>query len=577
MRIDRILRKTRDFYSAYRWWTLSGVAVVLVGAIAALAYVGQQKWKLRQSSKLVLDAEEYLLERQATEALMAYETALRLNPKNAEALRGIAVLQYSIGQKGNALLNFQQLADNGAMTPRDAQVFALLAAMHGEWELANRIVDALSGGTSAALSHLVSADISSMRGKMDSAESSLRRAVEIDDSDRCRAALAGFLIANRLDKNSATEIFLLLNELSASESGLGAAALTSGIEKNLVPPELMPGWIAALRAHPEKTQEMLLVADAVEVKLAPERIAEISSGVVDRLSEGSLEDRKKGVFWLVNHGMHRHAANLVTREEALGNDELFGIWLDALSGASRFDDLHEALNDAQNPLSPWQTSLARGRALKIEGCESEAVQAFEDSITQSSGSPDDLVKVVAYFVHAGEIELMRQGVVEVFSKKATAVENFHVLRKVICSKGDIALVLEFHRLGLESGNLDFQHELQNEIDYCRLVLGDSLEGTDIAQLARKNPYNLRFRVTNALWLFLNVESTKGAAALIVPGEMPHDPELTARHQALSLVAQAMKMESGGEEGELEKIPPQLLSVQERNLVRKLILDVRRNP
>ena len=67
---------------------------------------------------------------------------------------------------------------------------------------------------------------------------------------------------------------------------------------------------------------------------------------------------------------------------------------------------------------------------------------------------------------------MRQGVVEVFSKKATAVENFHVLRKVICSKGDIALVLEFHRLGLESGNLDFQHELQNEIDYCRLVLGD---------------------------------------------------------------------------------------------------------
>jgi tetratricopeptide (TPR) repeat protein len=577
VRIDRILRKTRDFYSAYRWWTLSGVAVVLVGAIAALAYVGQQKWKLRQSSKLVLDAEEYLLERQATEALMAYETALRLNPKNAEALRGIAVLQYSIGQKGNALLNFQQLADNGAMTPRDAQVFALLAAMHGEWELANRIVDALSGGTSAALSHLVSADISSMRGKMDSAESSLRRAVEIDDSDRCRAALAGFLIANRLDKNSATEIFLLLNELSASDSGLGAAALTSGIEKNLVPPELMPGWIAALRAHPEKTQKMLLVADAVEVKLAPERIAEISSGVVDRLSEGSLEDRKKGVFWLVNHGMHRHAANLVTREEALGNDELFGIWLDALSGASRFDDLHEALNDAQNPLSPWQTSLARGRALKIEGCESEAVQAFEDSITQSSGSPDDLVKVVAYFVHAGEIELMRQGVVEVFSKKATAVENFHVLRKVICSKGDIALVLEFHRLGLESGNLDFQHELQNEIDYCRLVLGDSLEGTDIAQLARKNPYNLRFRVTNALWLFLNVESTKGAAALIVPGEMPHDPELTARHQALSLVAQAMKMESGGEEGELEKIPPQLLSVQERNLVRKLILDVRRNP
>lgn len=508
---------------------------------------------------------------------MAYETALRLNPTNAGALRGIAVLQYSIGQKGNALLNFQRLADTGAMTPRDAQVFALLAAMHGEWELADRIVDALSGGTSAALSHLVSADISSMRGNNDSAESSLRRAVEIDDSDRCRAALAGFLIANKLDKKSATEIFLLLNELSASDSGLGAVALTSGIEKNLVPPELMPSWIAALRAHPERTEEMLLVADAVEVKLAPERLAEISSGLVDRLSEGILENRKKGVFWLVNHGMHGQAANLVTKEEALGNDDLFGIWLDALSGASRFDDLYEALDDARNPLSPWQTSLARGRALNIEGRKSEARQAFEDSITQSSGSPDDLAKVVAYFVHAEEIELMRQGVVEVFSNKATAVESFHVLQKLIRSKGDIALVLEFQRLGLESGNLDFQYELQNEIDYCGLVLGDSLEGKDIAQLARKNPYNLRFRLTNALWLFLNGESTKGAAALIVPGEMPADPELMARHQALSLVARAMKTESGGEEGELEKIPLQLLGAQERNLVRKLILDVRRNP
>ena len=566
----RIVKKARLFFGAYRWWILSVVVFLALLGAGLAGYIFHLKWKLRQSGRLVEQASGYLQERRTTEALMSYETALRLNPGNADALRGMAMLQYSIGQNGAALLNFQQLADSREMTPRDAQVFALLAALHMEWELADRIVDALSAGDPTALPHLISADISTMRGKLISAESSLRQAVDIDASAQCRAALAGFLIANQLDKDNATEIFLLLNELSASESGLGAAALTAGIEKKLVPTELMPDWIAALRAHPERTEAMLLVADGVEVKRSPDRADVIAAGVFERLKGASLEDRKKGVFWLTNHGKHALAVDLVTPDEALGDRDLFGIWLDALAGALRFEELLQVLDHSLNPLEPWQTHLARGRALHLAGRRVEGSASFEEALKATSGSPDDAIKVAAYFIHAGENDLMRRGVRSALGSVDSAPRMFEVLRNVVLTKRDTNVSLQFHEVAMQYGTLGYIHDLQNEIDYCRLILGGEVDARGVARLARDNPYNLRFRLTNALRLFLEGNSIQGTAALIVPGEMPDDAGLRARHDALSVMAFASQGQINKARAAMNGLPAKLLSRQEIDLVQKVL-------
>jgi hypothetical protein len=501
---------------------------------------------------------------------MAYETALRLNPKNTEAVRGLAMLQYAIGEKGASLLNFQRLADSGAMMPRDAQVFALLAALHLEWELADRIVDSLSSGDPTALPHLISADIAIMRGKLVAAESSLRLAVDIDASAQCRAALAGFLIANRLDKGNATEIFLILNELSASDGGLGAVALAAGIEKNLVPPELIPNWITALRSHPERTEEMLLVADSVEVKLAPENTPITAAKIVERLEGVSVGDRKKGVFWLVNHGQYSLGADLVASEEAFADRDLFGIWLDALAGASRFEELHQVLAHPSNPLAPWQTHLARGRALLLEGRLAEGKTSFEAALGVTSDTPDDGVKVAAYFIHAGENDFMRQGILSALKNDDSASGRFETLRNVVRAKQDMEVSLILYEVALQSGSLGYIHELQNEIEYCRLVLGRKVEAGPVARLAHDNPYNLRFRITNALQLLLRGDSIKGTAALIVPGVMPDDSELRARHAALSVMALASRgmIDEAGQA--MGKMSWKALTRQEFEIVRSFV-------
>lgn len=568
--IGGMLDWVRRFFNAYRWWVLGIVSVLALSGSLLAGYVAYGKWKLRQSNKLVADAARHLQERQATEALMSYETALRLNPQNTDAIRGLAMLQYSIGEKGAALLNFQRLSDAGAMTPRDAQVFALLAALHLEWELADRIVDALSSGDASALPHLISADISTMRGNLESAESSLRRAVEIDGSGQCRAALAGFLIANRLDRDNATEIFLLLNELSASRSALGAAALTAGIEKNIVPPELMPDWIAALRAHPERTERMLLVADAVEVRMSPDRVDVVTSDVVERLRGASIEDRKKGVFWLANHGKHSAAADLVTPDEAYGDKDLFGIWLDALAGAGRYELLHEVLANPSNPLEPWQTHLARGRALLLEGRLTEGHAAYDEALKETSESPNDGVKAVLYFINAAEKDFVRRGILSALNSVESAPRIFEALRSRVRAKRDMEVSKELHALALQSGSLGYVHDLKNEIDYCRLVLGEHVDAGELERLARDNPYNLRFRITNALRLILGGDSVKGSAALIVPGEMPDDPELQARHAAVTVMALASAGEGEKAREAKVRLPTGMLTRQEMDLVRRFV-------
>jgi tetratricopeptide (TPR) repeat protein len=565
-----IVMRGRKIFAAYQWFFWGAIGIGLLVGISSGGYMLHSSWKIRQSRKLVGSAESYMQERRATEALMAYETALRLNPKNTEAVRGLAMLQYAIGEKGASLLNFQRLADSGAMMPRDAQVFALLAALHLEWELADRIVDSLSSGDPTALPHLISADIAIMRGKLVAAESSLRLAVDIDASAQCRAALAGFLIANRLDKGNATEIFLILNELSASDGGLGAVALAAGIEKNLVPPELIPNWITALRSHPERTEEMLLVADSVEVKLAPENTPITAAKIVERLEGVSVGDRKKGVFWLVNHGQYSLGADLVASEEAFADRDLFGIWLDALAGASRFEELHQVLAHPSNPLAPWQTHLARGRALLLEGRLAEGKTSFEAALGVTSDTPDDGVKVAAYFIHAGENDFMRQGILSALKNDDSASGRFETLRNVVRAKQDMEVSLILYEVALQSGSLGYIHELQNEIEYCRLVLGRKVEAGPVARLAHDNPYNLRFRITNALQLLLRGDSIKGTAALIVPGVMPDDSELRARHAALSVMALASRgmIDEAGQA--MGKMSWKALTRQEFEIVRSFV-------
>jgi cytochrome c-type biogenesis protein CcmH/NrfG len=555
---------------AHRALILGLTILGVVSGVMAGGVLVYKKWKISQSARFTAEAEGMVRAGRIPEACMSLDTALRLNPGNTDALRQLALLQYAIGEKGNALLSYQKLADAGELSVRDAQAFALLAALHQEWELADRIVDSLRAGNTDVLPYLLEADISTMRGDIPQAEAALRKAIQLDGTSRSRAALAGFLLANRLDAENAPEIFTLLSELAILQNELGAAALVSGLAKNLIPVELLPAWIESMRAHPKRTEEMLLVADTVEARIKPDAIPILAEDIVSRLRGAAVQDRKKGVFWLLNYSHPRLAADLVTEQEALADADLFGIWLDALAASGMFDAIEQALGNPSNPLRNWQTMLAKGRILKLQGRIQEGQLAYESALAATGENPAEQVKVVAYLFNDLETDLYVQGLRTLLADPESAPQSLKLLKPIILRRGDMWELLRFHEITSAADGVPFQLEIQNEINYCRLILGEEVDASSIALLAKKNPDNLRFRITNALVLLRANQVAKAVAELIVTGQPSEDPELRARHA----IASAISIASAGNPEEakaiLAKIPNSLLTRHEVALVQKAL-------
>ncbi|MFM8365779.1 MAG: tetratricopeptide repeat protein, partial [Verrucomicrobiota bacterium] len=121
-------------------------AILFLGVAAIGGRWAHGKWTNRQSWKLAGIAEQQAREGQTNEALMSLETALRLRPDNPSALRQLARLRTSLGQRQEALAAWQKLSEANALTADDAQNYALLAGLDGEWALANLIIDQFRAG-----------------------------------------------------------------------------------------------------------------------------------------------------------------------------------------------------------------------------------------------------------------------------------------------------------------------------------------------------------------------------------------------------------------------------------------------
>jgi cytochrome c-type biogenesis protein CcmH/NrfG len=96
-----------------------------------------EKYKGRQSKHLTKMAAEYLKKGKVEEGTMSLETAIRLKPKNAEALRLMARLQGAVGEGPKSLDAWRKLAERGFLTLEDLAHYALTAAREGDWALAD--------------------------------------------------------------------------------------------------------------------------------------------------------------------------------------------------------------------------------------------------------------------------------------------------------------------------------------------------------------------------------------------------------------------------------------------------------
>ena len=553
-----------------RRWVRIPVLLALIGGLVGGGLWAAGKFERRQSRKLTEMATNYLQEGKAEEARMGFETALRLDPRNAKALRMFAGLRQAQGAEAEALDAMRRLAESGQMSLDDLVNYAQMAVRAGDISLAERLADNAGRGGNTALRHMIRAELGAAKNDPEAIEKELRAAAEVDESGRSKFSLAQFLIQRRLNAETAPEVLAILKGLSSKNDVLGAEAMGLILTAGLVPQSEAEVLVKTLRQHPATNPRLLLVADSAEVAWKPDQKTEIVRRTAERLKGAPVEQRAEAMVWAMRLGEPRTASDLLTPEEAAKEARVFSLWLDSLAQQNRWADITVQLSKEETPLPAYLRGLYAGRALVAAGRGNEGRAEYAKALQAAYPKREDFIQAVAYLGSAGEDGLFDQGLRKALENSDDAQAIMRAVVPAVGRRRDAGRTLKVYEIAASTPALKNDLTLQNDIDYLSLILGRPVDARAIAQRSEANPRDFSFRVTHALSL---LKAGDGRTALQVLENCEPDVHVMALppHQR-AIVAAAMA--SAGKQKEAlqiaSQISPMAVSEQEAAfLVEKL--------
>jgi hypothetical protein len=516
------------------------IVIGVLGTLAAL-YFGYHQLRKIQSRRLTAMAVSYLKENKVPEAKMSLQTALRLSPSNPQALRLQARLNQVQGQGGESLSSYSQLARSGKMSLGDLRPYASLAERQGDHVLADRLASAASKN-SPLLGHLIKADLLVIRKQPDIAAEELREAIKEGSKegskenpaavDQARMDLVKALSIHHPDdppeqiQKNQQEAFALIQELGSRPNELGAASLVTAIRSGIVPSAELPVWITRLRAHPKVTPEMLLFADAVTIQSDPAQKDAVIAAMISRVKSAPPKERFAAAQLLIEMQDPSDAAGLIKSDEALQSAASFALWMQAKRMSGHDDEVLKALSQSGNPLPAHVRDLDRAALLRKLHGDNEAKAAYEmaynDHVLHGTNDKERLETVVMLSA-TGEQGLAEQGEKFLLADSSASEARLHTLSDGMRYTHDSAKLLKLLELASASPSLATNLKLQNDLDYQRLLLGQSVDLEHLRARVAGNPNEFAFRVTEAVAL---MKAGKNSEALGVLENIEADVDAT---------------------------------------------------
>jgi Tfp pilus assembly protein PilF len=553
-----------------RRWVRIPVVLALIGCLVGGGLWAVGKFERRQSRKLTDMAANYLKEGKAEEARMGLETALRLDPRNAKALRMIAGLRRAQGADPEALDAMRRLAESGQMSLDDLVIYAQMAARAGDLALAERLANNAGRGGNTVLRHMLRAELGAAKNDPEAVEKELRAAAEADESGQSKLALARFLVQRRLNAETAPEVLAMLRSLSSKNDALGAEAIGMILAAGLVPQSEVEVLVKAIRQHPATNPRLLILADSTEVALNPTQKAEVVRRTAERLKGAPMEQRVEAMVWAMRLGEPATASALITPEEASKEAKVYSLWLDSMAQQNRWVEITAQLSKEGSPLPAYLQGLYAGRALVAAGRGNEGRAEYAKALQTASPKREEFLQAVAYLGAAGEDGLFEQGLRKALEKPDDAQAVMRAVVPAVAMRRDAAQTLKVYEIAASAPALKNDPTLQNDIDYLALMLGRPVDARAIAQRSESNPRDFAFRVTYALALLKAGDGRKALEVLENCEPDVHVVSLPPHHKAIVAAAMA----SAGKQKEAlqvaYQIAPMAVSQQEAAfLVEKL--------
>jgi thioredoxin-like negative regulator of GroEL len=561
-----------------RRWIFALLVLLLLAVTCGAGYWAYGKFKTRQSKHLATLANEYLRKGNMTEAAMSLETALRLQPKNVEVLRLLAQVQGSRGDGAKSLESWRKLAESGVLSIQDLSQYSVTAAREGDWALAERLASVAAGGGNTALGHLLRSDLLFSKNDLPGAEAELRMAIETDVAGTSQAALARFLLAHRLNAETAPEILEILQGLSKRPDAIGVEAVTTAMTRGLVPPADLPDWIATLRNNPKSTGQALLLADNIEIQTKPSSKSAVLEKMLQRMQGASLQDRTAGAKFLLLMKEPKQAVDLLTRDEALKQREILSLWLQAQSLSQNWPAILDALAQPNLPLPEFLKKLFLGSALVMSGQVAEGRALYSEGLQIASSDHAEFLEALAYISLIGEDQVFDQGLQQLLSNSDNAKDSFlRLLPSVLMRRDAIRTRRAYEIAAATSPELANDLTLQNDMNFLGLLLNLPVDQKNVAFLCEANPRDFAFRATRALSL-LKAGKNKEALTLLENCEPDiHVTALTPSHKALLAAAFVANNRRNDARSVMALLAPQQLSIQEIKFLQTYLNDTKTEP
>lgn len=536
-----------------------GLPTIAILAIAtALAVPRIKEWRARQFAER---ADALRAEGKLQEAFNNAASAIQMRPGLADARRSYAAVLLS-GGKAEGVAVLQQLVNDGLATDEDRIQLAEAALGFNAPATAEReALHLLQQGESTPRALFILARVRLAQQKLPDALQALRESIEAGGGADPSILLARLQMAANTDESIATALELL-RPIARQQDKAGLEALMVLVASPALKSAEGPGWVGALRAHPEANDEQKLAAASAEIQLDPTKYAEIVNRTVAEYREGPVETRAQLARWLNQNREYEGVLDVISAEEAATRSDLFLIRLDAMAGSGDWAGIGELLRGESIPLHPAVVLLYRGRAARETGEVESSASFYRRAVIEAARTPDVMWYVINYLQRVGEDRVLEQELVRLTENPATARQAFQALVPIVQKRQDAEELYQLYDRMIRL--LPADPVVQNDHRYFAALTGRRADVSGARELVEQQPAMLAYRITLAL---THLKNAQPEAAMRVFNGITLDPAQIQPYQRAVLAAVLAANDREDEARQLARsVPGDVVTTQEIELI-----------
>lgn len=533
-------------------------ALALLVVAAAVAVPRVKEWRARQFAE---QAHALLAEGKLQEAFNNAASAVQMRPGSADARRSYAAVLLA-GGKQEGVVVLRQLAADGLATTDDRIDLAEAALRFNDPATAEREALYLmqqGGNTSRALYLL--ARVRLAQRKLPDALQALRESIEAGGGADPSILLARLEMAANTEESIGSALELL-RPIAQQPDRSGLEALLVLLASPALKSGEGPGWVAALRNHPEADDEQKLVSASAEIQLDPAKYADVVQRTVAEYRDGPVETRAQLARWLNQNREYESVLEVISADEAATRSDLFLIRLDAMAGGGDWPGIGELLKGESIPLQSAVVLLYRGRAARETGDAEASALFYRRAVIEAARKPDVMWYVINYLQQVGEDSVLEQELARLTENPATARQAFQALVPIVQKRQDAEELYQLYDRMIRL--LPADPVVRNDHRYFAALTGRRADVSGARELVDQQPGMLAYRITLAL---THLKNGQPEAAMRVFNGITLDPAQIQPYQRAVLAAVLAANKREDEARQLARsVPGDVVTAQEAELI-----------